>query len=460
MPGTRRPRMAFLAVAVSAALTLAGCGGGGSGGTGGGGSGGAGGSGPGATVSQSEIKKAMSTPTELTFWTWVPDIQNEVALFEKQYPKINVKVVNVGQGAPHYQKLRAALGAGKGAPDVVQIEFQYLPSFTLGDYLLDLGPYGASEIQSKYADWIWSQVSRDGAVYGVPQDTGPMGLLYRRDLLNSAGIQPPTTWEEFATAAREFHQKQPNAYLTDLPGNDPGQFVGLLWQAGARPFGYDGEKTVSINLDSPEVMKVADYWTELIKDGVIATDPDFTNEWYQGLANGKYASWLTAAWGPVFLQGTAKKTAGLWRAASLPQWGGEEVSGNWGGSTDAVVATTKHKIAAAQLALWINTNQESATKLATEQFLFPASKEILNDPDFLNEKSDFYGGQTVNKTFAEISETVPKDFEWLPFMDYVYSSFNETVGKAIASHGDLSPAVKAWHDQLVSYAEDQGFTVE
>ena len=28
----------------------------------------------------------MSTPTELTFWTWVPDIENEVALFEEKYP--------------------------------------------------------------------------------------------------------------------------------------------------------------------------------------------------------------------------------------------------------------------------------------------------------------------------------------------------------------------------------------
>ena len=49
----------------------------------------------------------MSTPTDLTFWTWVPDIQNEVDLFEAKYPAIKVKVENVGQGldalpeAPH-----------------------------------------------------------------------------------------------------------------------------------------------------------------------------------------------------------------------------------------------------------------------------------------------------------------------------------------------------------------------
>ena len=51
-----------------------------------------------APVSQEDIDKAMSTPTELTFWTWVPDIQNQVDLFEAKYPAIKVKVENVGQG--------------------------------------------------------------------------------------------------------------------------------------------------------------------------------------------------------------------------------------------------------------------------------------------------------------------------------------------------------------------------
>jgi multiple sugar transport system substrate-binding protein len=447
-----RTSMSMAAMAVSAALVLGGCGGGG---------GGSGQTAPKKAVSQSAITKAMSTPTTLTFWTWVPNIQSEVNLFEKQYPKIKVNVVNVGTGADEYRKLRTVLKAGKGAPDVTQIEYQYLSSFVLGNNLVDLAPYGADKIKSDYQSWIWSQVSRNGAVYGIPQDTGPMGLLYRTDLLKKAGIQPPTTWDAFAQASKKYHQKNPNAYLTDLPGNDPGQFVGFLWQSGARPFSYDGKKTVSIKLDTPEVTKVSDYWTKLIKSGSVATDPDFNDQWYQSLAKSKYASWLTAAWGPVFLQGTAKNTSGLWHATKLPQYPGQPVaSGNWGGSTDAVLKGTKHEIAAAQLALWVNTNAKSAMQLATKQFLFPPSKKVLQNSSWLNQKSAFYGGQQVNKEFAQINQTVNKEFGWLPFQDYVYSSFDETVGKAIANHGDLTAAVKTWQSQLVSYAKQQGFTVK
>ena len=68
----------------------------------------------------------------------------------------------------------------------------------------------------------------------------------------------------------------------------------------------------------------------------------------------------------MFLQGTAENTSGLWRAAPLPQWNaGEEVSGNWGGSSDAVLASTKNPIAAYELAKFINLDEESAMNSST-----------------------------------------------------------------------------------------------
>ena len=81
---TRRSALALLGGAASIALILTGC----SPSTGGGSSQ--------EAVTQDDIDAAMTTPTELTFWTWVPDIENEVALFEDKYPAIDVTVENVG----------------------------------------------------------------------------------------------------------------------------------------------------------------------------------------------------------------------------------------------------------------------------------------------------------------------------------------------------------------------------
>jgi multiple sugar transport system substrate-binding protein len=449
-------RAGLTALVTAGALALTACGAGGDGDGDNGGGGGAGGE----DIAQDEFDEAMSTPTELTFWTWVPDIQNQVDMFMEEYPEISVEVINVGQGADHYQQMRTALQAGSGAPDVAQVEFQHLSSFRLGDNLLDLSPY-VGDLSGMFPEWVWEQVTDGDAVYAIPQDTGPMGNLYREDLFEEAGIEVPTTWEEFAEAARTYREAMPDSYITNIPGNDPGHFVGFLWQAGARPFGYDGQETVRIDLESPEVEQVVQYWQGLIDEDLVATDPDFTDQWYQGLANGRYASWQTAAWGPVFLQGTAGNTSGLWGASELPQWGdGGQQAGNWGGSTNVVLASTEHPIAAAELARWINVEREPTMRFAQEQFLFPASTEILESEEFLNQEAEFYGGEQVNALFADIAETVVPDFGWLPFMDYAYSSFTETLGSAIADRGDMMAGLQAWQADLVQYAESQGFTVE
>ena len=133
--------------------------------------------------------RRWTTPTTLTFWTWVPNIEKEVALFEAAYPAIDVEVVNVGQGQAHYTQLTTALQAGQGAPDVAQVEFPHIPSFTLTNSLVDLRPYGAEALKDQFVDWTWTQVSGpNGEVWAYPQDTGPMGMLYREDIFQENGI--------------------------------------------------------------------------------------------------------------------------------------------------------------------------------------------------------------------------------------------------------------------------------
>ena len=412
-------------------------------------------------ANQADVDKAMQTPTTLTFWTWVPDISKEVALFEKKYPAIDVKVVNAGQGEPQYTKLRTALKAGSGAPDVAQIEFQYIPTFTLTKSLIDLRPYGAEAFKDKFVDWTWSQVTgQNGEVWAYPQDTGPMGMLYRKDIFDKYGIQVPKTWDEFAAAARKLHAAAPEVYLTNLAPNQNGAYMGLLWQTGAKPFTNTAPDAVTINLNDETSKKLGNYWGGLVKEGVVSADADFTDAWYQALNRGKYATWLTAAWGPVFLTGSAASTKGKWRAAPLPQWAaGQNVSGNWGGSTSAVITGTKNPIAAAKFAEFLNTDPESTKKFATEQFLFPATKALLADPSFTGQKPEFYGGQTVNQVFSDISETVDTQFQWPPFLDQAVNDWDETVGKSFADKTDTGAALDQWQTRVTDYAKNQGFKV-
>jgi len=447
---TRNTATLLGAIAVAAAVTLTGC---------------APSASTGATstdpVSQADIDKALDTETTLTYWTWVDGIQESVDAFTEAHPKITVNVVNVGQSADSVAKVRAALQSGKGFPDVFQVGYDYIGSFRQTDSLLDLTPYGGAELADEFTESAWNQVADDEGVWAIPQDSGPLGNLYREDIYAAAGLDAaPVTYADFAVAA-ETIKSATGSYITNMPGNDMPQWIGSLWQAGVKPFDYSGGDEVGIEVNSEGAKEVFGYWQDLIEKDLVSVDPDFTDEFYQGLSSGKYASWVVPAWGPQFLTGTVADTAGLWRAAEAPQWNeGESISGNWGGSSNAVTAKTENPIAAYELADFVNTDAESTLHLANDASLFPTTVGTLESAEFTDAESDFFGGQQVNKLYAEIATTVDPDFDFLPFTEYVNTSFNETVGTAITDRGDIVGALDDWQDKLVSYAKQQGFTVK
>lgn len=256
-------------------------------------------------------------------------------------------------------------------------------------------------------------------------------------------------------------QGRPGRLPHQPAANEAATWHGLLWQAGAKPYGLSGKSDIAISVDDAVSKKLGTFWGGLAREGVISTDPDFTDGWYAGFNKGKYATWLTAAWGPAFLSGSAKSTAGKWRAAPLPQWdAAKPASGNWGGSTTAAIRSTKNPVAAARFAQFLNSDPASAKMFATRQAFFPATKTLLTDPSFTGDAASFYGGQKVNELFASIGDTVDNAFQWPSFLDQAATDWTETVGKSLANRTDTAAALGSWQSRLTTYAKKQGFTVK
>ena len=140
--------------------------------------------------------------------------------FMEKYPNIKVKYENVGQGGPHYVKLRDALKAGTGLPDVAQMEFNSIASFRALQALEDMGAAGANDVKAGFVDWTWKSASDGDQVFGIPWDSGPMGLLYRDDIFSASGIDVPETWDAYAEAALKLAKDKPGTFMTDFAAGD------------------------------------------------------------------------------------------------------------------------------------------------------------------------------------------------------------------------------------------------
>ncbi|WP_428377461.1 ABC transporter substrate-binding protein [Lichenicoccus sp.] len=403
--------------------------------------------------------RAAADPVTLTMWSWVPHLRTELDMFEAANPGIRITVTNAGQAGPEYAKLRTALKAGTGAPDIVQLELSMVRSFAQTSGLTDLAPYGAATMSRDYVPYAWQQATEGKRVHALPWDSGPMGQIYREDIASATGFTPPKTWAEFSDTALRVAKSSKDVLLTNATFSDGGWITGLLWQAGWRPFTVDGDR-IAIRIKDDVSARFAAYWQKLIDAKAVDTAPGFTTDWYQSLARGRYAIWLTAAWGPLFLSQFAGASSGKWRVAGIPQWDAAKPSnGNYGGSTLAVPATSPHKAAAAKAVMWLLGQRAPGEAFATTQFLFPVLNSLLDEPRFLRTPYPFYGNQPINTVFAEASRQVGTDFQWCPFNDYFIAQLGNECGAAAGGGGSLDAAFDRLQTRITRFARQQGFTV-
>ncbi|MEU1709919.1 extracellular solute-binding protein [Streptomyces sp. NPDC005706] len=437
MPHTKRRRLVTTALAVSlGATTLAACG------------------------SSDGDAKAESGPVSLTYWTWAPGMDKVVDLWNKGPGKkehITVTVKKQASGDALVTKILTAHKARK-APDLVQAEYQALPTLVSNDALADISE-DVGDIKGKFAGVVWQQATLGtDAVYAVPQDIGPMMFYYRADLFKEYGLKVPTTWEQFAETARALRRKAPDKYLTTFSANDSGLFAGLAQQAGAKWWTTSGDKW-KVSIDDAATQKVAKFWGGLVKEGAIDNQPMYQPAWNKALDTGKQIAWVSAVWAPGTLTTAAPDTKGKWAMAPLPQWSlDQEATGSWGGSSTAVTTDSAHRAAAAEFAAWLNTDGAALNALAKEGGIYPASTSaqlsgaFSNPPAFFSNQADFY-----TKAAGIAKTTAPS--AWGPNVNVAYATFNDAFGAAAKNKSDFAAALNTMQDATVADLKKQGFGV-
>ncbi|PPF60040.1 MULTISPECIES: ABC transporter substrate-binding protein [unclassified Agreia] len=410
------------------------------------------------TGNADDIAKALDTETTITVWAWAPAVEQIAKDFEKEHPKITVKVVNAGTGNDQYVKLQNAIKAGSGAPDVAQIEYYALPQFALSDSLVDLKGFGFDSFADKYTDSTWNSVSLNDGVYALPQDSGPMALFYNKAVFDQYGIAVPTTWDEYVAAAKQLHAADPTKYITNDTG-DAGFTTSMIWQAGGQPYKTEKSTDVSINLQDEGSKKFADTWSQLVEGGLVSPITSWSDEWYKGLGDGSIATLTIGAWMPGNLESGVAQASGDWRVAPMPTWEkGQAASAENGGGGDAILKQSKNKLAAAGFLQYMNEGDGTQTSIAKGGF--PSTVADLNNDSFLNYESPYFGGQKINQVLVQSSKDVVKGWQYLPFQVYSNSIFNDTVGKSYADKSDLNTGLEAWQKATADYGNEQGFTVK
>ncbi|RCK70212.1 ABC transporter substrate-binding protein [Desertihabitans brevis] len=374
-------RRAFgsLALGASAATALAACGGPAS-------------SGGGAA--------AGGAPTgEVTFWgSWVGDqakqMEQLAELFNAAHPDLTLRYVAQEEME---QKLLTGLASGQ-VPDVVLWDrFQtplYVPKGALEPITGRVEADGV-DLTQMY-DQAVQELRVGDDLYGLPVIVDNRSLFYNVTLLDEAGVEPPTTWDELLAAAEATTKRSGGALeVSGFALDDPGLFSIWLRQAGGSMI--SGEATVGFN--SPEGLAVLQFWQQLMDAGV------YELGFGQGgvpFAEGKVAMTYTGPWSFTDYDKVADLSYGTAEPVAGPN--GDKAAG-MGGFGLAIPAGAGNADGAWELMRWWCADPANALEFGKLSGQIPANRDAAQDAFFTED--DKYEALVATMEYAEVRPSVP-----------------------------------------------------
>jgi multiple sugar transport system substrate-binding protein len=271
-----------------------------------------------AIASGSGSAQTTGPSGKVVFWEFSSDAPSVAAwkatikAFEKKYPAIKVDFQLVPWSAQS-QKLATAI-ATHSEPDVSMMGNDVVAQYAFAGKLLPLDSYikqwskeEGFDVTKDYwpGDKLYYRLN--GHYYGSPVAEETRMLLYNKQILSQAGVDPSTltTWNNVLAAAKQIKAKVPGVTPWLLPESKDyptlQDFMTLYLSYGARMLDSRG----ACGFNTPQFKSALKFYTDVYKDGL--TDPDETTRFQTdndaAFATGKAGLYIEGPWMFAALKG-------------------------------------------------------------------------------------------------------------------------------------------------------------
>ncbi|MFS0725713.1 ABC transporter substrate-binding protein [Paenibacillus sp. 1P07SE] len=329
--------------------------------------------------------EASGNPVELTFWgDWGGEgqVQFETMAnaFNESQDRIRVKYV---LQQDMITKFLTSATSG-GSPDILFWDRWRTSLYAPKNVLHPIDELMARDgiERDNYFEESLKELTYDDKLYGLPLTVDARALFYNKTMLEEAGLEPPTTWEELADAAKTLTKW--NGDRLEVAGfsmSDPGLFSMYLQQAGGQMLTEDGKT----NFNNEQGLEVLSFWDRLMNQ-----DKVYRIGFEQGLGEGTDA----------FVTGRlAMHFTGPWMLSTYQKYGSEldfgvvpppagpngDQASVMGGFGLVIPEGSKNKDEAWEFIKWWLANKDNAMLWAQTSLNLPGYKPALEDPFFADD---------------------------------------------------------------------------
>jgi multiple sugar transport system substrate-binding protein len=356
-----------------------------------------------AAAGTASAASASEEGGELVLWGWASSEAEDTALngLLEQYSQESGVTVTFEPQPEFDTSLQAALSAGD-PPDFFYVDSVRLPDLADAGALAPI-PEGAITEPDDFYPSLTEAFTYDGTWYCPPKDFSTLALVYNADMLEAAGVEPPTTMEELAAAAEALTSEG----VVGLSFGPELARAGVFLLANG---GYIvNEDVTEMTLDTEENRAALQYLADMFAAGHAASPVQIEAGWGgEALGQGKAAMVIEGNW---IVSALAQDFPDInWGLVELPE----------GSAGRATYAFTVCYGVAAESANAFLTGPEGAAAWTAEFNVMPA-RESLRDgwladhPElepFLN-GADYAQAWQFRPGFADVIAEFNSQFEQL-----------------------------------------------
>ena len=237
---------------------------------------------------------------------------NFVTEFNAAHEDINL-VVDVVSWNDIYTVVNTRIANGQ-APDLLNIDV--FADYQADGLLLPAEEWCSEETYAKFFPSFLAESIVDDVVWAVPDLASARALYYNADILEAAGVEVPTTWEELKAACEAIKAYDAEIYPWGVDmTTDEGQacFAYYAWNNGGGFVDADGNWA----LNSAENVEAVNFIVDLVNSGLTNTDP--TTETRYDLQDMFAAGKVAMMIGPNQISKYCEQNGGInYGIASLP----------------------------------------------------------------------------------------------------------------------------------------------
>ena len=196
---------------------------------------------------------------------WWADFQDE---FNAAYENINLTVEVIS-----WNDISTVVNtrvSNNDAPDILNIDI--FADYVGDDLLRPIKDFVSDETYAKFYPAFIEQSNIDGTIWAIPDLASARAMYYNKDILDAAGVEVPTTWDELKAACEKLKAYDSSIYPWGIDmTTDEGQaaFAYYIWNNGGDFTDADGNWT----LNSDANVEAIEYAIGLVNDGYTNSDP-------------------------------------------------------------------------------------------------------------------------------------------------------------------------------------------